>query len=994
MRGKLFASLRVRLLLLMMLAVLPPFVLILYNGFEQRRAATREAEQQAHRLARLVTSSHIRLVETSRQLLTVLSHLPAVRAVDPERCNPLLAELLQQYPLYANLGVTTAEGLIMCSGLPIASPIPAGDRLWFQRAVQTKRFVVGDYQVGRITGKRTVNFSVPVLSPLGKVEAVVFAALDLDWLTRVAVTARLPAGAVLTAVDRSGTIIARYPDPEKWVGTPAADSPLVRGMLAHRGEGTMEAVGLDGVSRLYAFMPMSPTGSDPTAFVSVGIPAELAYAEADRMLRRSLIFLVGAAVLALVGVWVAEEWLFLRHVRTLAAATTRLRQGDLSARAGVPYDKGELGQLAAAFDEMTAALQQRAAERERAADALRGLNADLDRRVQERTQALEQSVAQIRDLYNKAPCGYHSLGADGVYRQVNDTALQWLGYTREEVEGKMRFEQFLTASSRLRFAEIFPKFKERGVVRDVEFELVRKDGSILPVVINSTAVKDERGQFVMSRSTIFDISERKRIEEELRLFFDVSLDLLCIASLDGYFLKLNAAWTRTLGWSDEELKAQPFLAFVHPDDADATVEAATRLAGGTEVVGFDNRYRCKDGSYRWISWNARAVRERGIIIAAARDITDRKVAEQELRRARDLLDSIVENIPNMVFMKDAKELRFVLFNRAGEELLGRQREEMLGKNDYDFFPKEEADFFTAKDREVLANGKLLEIPAEPIQTKERGTRILHTTKVPMFDERGQPLYLLGISADITDRQRAEEELKQTARELARSNQELEVFAYVASHDLQEPLRAVAGFVQLLQQQYQGKLDARADEYIQFVVSGATRMQALIIGLLEYSRVETHGKPFVPTDCEQVFTEVCANLRVAINESAAVVTHDPLPTVMADPPQLAQVFQNLIANGIKFHGASAPRVHCGVVQFGDEWKFSVRDNGIGFEPKYADKIFVLFQRLHTQREYPGTGLGLAICRRIVERHGGRIWVESTPGAGTTFYFTLPARSELS
>ena len=233
-----------------------------------------------------------------------------------------------------------------------------------------------------------------------------------------------------------------------------------------------------------------------------------------------------------------------------------------------------------------------------------------------------------------------------------------------------------------------------------------------------------------------------------------------------------------------------------------------------------------------------------------------------------------------------------------------------------------------------------------------------------------------------------DERKRTEEELARSNAELQSFAYVASHDLQEPLRMVASYLQLLERRYSGKLDDDADEFINYAVDGATRMQRLINDLLTYSRVSTRGKEFELINCETVLDHTLSNLKIAIEESEAIVTHDPLPTVMADDIQLGQLLQNLTANAIKFRNEKAPHVHISAEQKKGEWIFSVQDNGIGIDPDYKERIFVIFQRLHGMKDYPGTGIGLAVCKRIVERHGGRIWVDSQPGDGCTFYFTIP------
>ncbi|MGE5486313.1 MAG: ATP-binding protein [bacterium] len=236
--------------------------------------------------------------------------------------------------------------------------------------------------------------------------------------------------------------------------------------------------------------------------------------------------------------------------------------------------------------------------------------------------------------------------------------------------------------------------------------------------------------------------------------------------------------------------------------------------------------------------------------------------------------------------------------------------------------------------------------------------------------------------------RSEELYKRLSGELERSNAELEQFAYVASHDLQEPLRMVASYTELLAETYSGQLGPEADKYIAYAAGGARRMQALINDLLEFSRVGRRGEPLADVPIEDALRRALGNLATTLNETNAVIVHDPLPLVRGDLVQLAQVFQNLIGNGVKFRGPEPPRIEIRAQRDRSEWRFSVRDNGIGFDPRYADRIFLLFQRLHGREQYRGTGIGLAVCRKIVERHGGRIWAESEPGRGSTFFFTLP------
>jgi signal transduction histidine kinase len=251
---------------------------------------------------------------------------------------------------------------------------------------------------------------------------------------------------------------------------------------------------------------------------------------------------------------------------------------------------------------------------------------------------------------------------------------------------------------------------------------------------------------------------------------------------------------------------------------------------------------------------------------------------------------------------------------------------------------------------------------------------------------------LPLAAVVAEWRRAQQAIEQQAAELARSNAELEQFAYVASHDLQEPLRMITGFVQLLERRYRDRLDQDAGDFIRYAVDGASRMRDLIHDVLAFARAGATGRAPAPTDCGRALDQAIANLGLAIDESGAVITREDLPTVLADRLQVVQVFQNLLGNAIKFRGERRPEVHVGVERQGSEWVFRVRDNGIGIEPAYTGRIFNVFQRLHGRDRYPGTGIGLAVCKRIIARHGGRIWVESDPGAGSTFYFTLPVAQE--
>jgi PAS domain S-box-containing protein len=371
------------------------------------------------------------------------------------------------------------------------------------------------------------------------------------------------------------------------------------------------------------------------------------------------------------------------------------------------------------------------------------------------------------------------------------------------------------------------------------------------------------------------------------------------------------------------------------------------------------------------------------------EISERKRAEAGLGESQDRLVGIVNSAMDAIITIDAEQ-RIILFNAAAEQMFRCAAATAIGQPLDQFIPERfrllHREHIRAFDQTGITNRTMGALGAVR-GLRADGEEFPIEASISQIEAAGQKLFTV-ILRDITERKRAEEKLKQTLTELERSNAELQQFAYVASHDLQEPLRMVASYTQLLARRYKGKLDADADDFIAFAVDGANRMQKLINDLLAYSRVGTRGKELEPTDSEVVLDQVLANLQVAVAESSAVVTHDALPTVLADETQLGQLLQNLIGNALKFRNTQPPQVHISATRKGDEWLFSIRDNGIGLEPQYAERIFVIFQRLHGKAEYPGTGIGLAICKRIVERHGGRIWVESQPGRGTTFYFTLP------
>ncbi len=378
------------------------------------------------------------------------------------------------------------------------------------------------------------------------------------------------------------------------------------------------------------------------------------------------------------------------------------------------------------------------------------------------------------------------------------------------------------------------------------------------------------------------------------------------------------------------------------------------------------------------------------------EIDERKQAEQKIERLRIEKELLLNSAGEGIFGLDS-DGNHTFVNPVAAEMLGYAIEELLNKHSHAMchhtkadgspYPEDECPIYKA-----FKDGSVHHVRDEVFWRKDHSSFPVAYTSTPIKED-GKLVGAVVTFRDITERKRAEEKLTHAMVELARSNAELEQFAYIASHDLQEPLRMVSSFVQLLEKRYKGKLDQDADDFINYAVDGANRMQRLITDLLAYSRVGSRGKQFKPVSSEVALDRALSNLQVIIKQSGAVVTRDPLPVVMGDDIQLGQLFQNLIGNAIKFCGDRAPYIHISADQQEGEWVFSICDNGIGIEPEYLGRIFLIFQRLHDRKKYPGTGIGLAICKKVVERHGGGIWADSKSGGGSTFYFTIPAQSEL-
>ncbi|MBA3672543.1 MAG: PAS domain S-box protein [Gemmatimonadaceae bacterium] len=383
--------------------------------------------------------------------------------------------------------------------------------------------------------------------------------------------------------------------------------------------------------------------------------------------------------------------------------------------------------------------------------------------------------------------------------------------------------------------------------------------------------------------------------------------------------------------------------------------------------------------------------EDGVLVTAAvRDITVRKAADRHVVQMERRYRGLLEAAPDAIIVVNEAGL-IMLVNRQAEQQFGYHRDELLGHVVTNIIPAGFAERVIADGLRPAAEALMQHIGTGiELEGRRKDGSVFPIEMMLSPLESEEEVLVTAAIRDASRRKAADAELLAKVEELHRSNEELEQFAAIASHDLQEPLRMVASYTQLLARRYAGRLDADADEFIAFAVDGANRMQRLIRDLLTFSRVRSKGVELTNTSSDDAICRALENLQGAIEESGAVIRHDSLPAVLADAMQLVQLFQNLVGNSIKYRGMETPHIDVSAVPTGDDkWKFAVRDNGMGIAPEYHEKIFGMFQRLHERDAFSGTGIGLAICRKIVERHGGTLLVESMPGEGATFYFTLAA-----
>lgn len=508
----------------------------------------------------------------------------------------------------------------------------------------------------------------------------------------------------------------------------------------------------------------------------------------------------------------------------------------------------------------------------------------------------------------------------------------------------------------------------------------------------------DMGSHVIAPKQTFE--SLKESQKNYKTLFELSPTYTVLLGLDGTIKNFNKETEQFAGIPKEKLISMRFteLDFVPEAEKHAHVERISKLVNGEPVEPFESRIIDQSGEIHWIDVHSALLKKENAppeVLVSCNDITERKKTENALKESEEKFRQIAENIGEVFWIIDPKMSRIIYISPAYEWIWGRTCQSLYDN------PKSWIDTIHPEDRDRAVEritGKSYRIDDvnegfEYRVIRPNGDVVwIWAQAFIIADESGETSRIAGVASEITGYKKAEQEIKSLLNELKRSNEELQQFAYITSHDLQEPLRTIASFTQLMERRYKGKLDDDADEFMGYIVDASVRMKQMIMDLLEYSRVGTRQEMYQAIPLESKLNDVLVNLNDLIERSRAKITHDPLPVVFGDESQLLLLLQNLITNAIKFRKENEPpRIHISSAcdHERNEYVFSISDNGIGIEEQYFDRIFTIFQRLHTRDEYQGTGIGLSVAKRIVERHGGKIWVESEFGEGSTFYFSIPA-----
>ncbi|WP_078832571.1 PAS domain-containing sensor histidine kinase [Sediminibacterium ginsengisoli] len=613
------------------------------------------------------------------------------------------------------------------------------------------------------------------------------------------------------------------------------------------------------------------------------------------------------------------------------------------------------------------------------------------------------SVYQL--LIENAMDAFFIAGPNGSILEANRAACDMFGYTEEEMK-RIGWDKIIDYT-----AETLERLRaERKRTGKIKGELtgIRKNGKYFPVSFSSVILSGTSDEDQVVSVVIRDITERKQLEAELhaneqrfRALVENSMDMIMQVNAEREITYVSPATCRIMGMDAAELTGKRMKDLMHEEDVQRLLPGFERfLSEPGTTISSEYRVKIKDGSYLWVEGSVtNLLHLKGLesLVINQRDISEKKQREQELLKSNERFHYAAKATNDAIWDWDVESGTILRIGDGLKNLFGYDPVVASANPNFwtDSIHPDDLSRVLEKRNKVLYHSPNLYWDDEYRVVKADGKyAYIYDKGYIIRNPEGKPIRVIGATQNVSPRREAEalllelnNRLKRRAEELAASNIELERFAYVASHDLQEPLRMVSSFLQLFKKKYHNQIDETADQYIHFAIDGAERMRKLILDLLEYSRVGSNREGFEETDLNKLLSEMVAFFNRLISDTGAVINIGPMPEIWANRTQISQLFQNLVGNAIKYSGDKTPEISISYTDEPEKYIFHVQDNGIGIDPVNFNKIFVIFQRLHSKRDYSGTGIGLAICKKIVEKHGGTIWVESEPGKGSRFSFSI-------
>lgn len=982
-----FSSLRFRLIILVLFAISPSLIITLYTSIEEKNIATSQIKKEIHQLTYLILSNQNQLIEGIKNFLFIISQLPQVKIGDPELCPKLFKNFLKESPEYLNLGIANIKGDIIASGLPLTKRINISDRIYFKLALKTKRFSIGEYQIGRISGKPSINFGHPVWDNSGQLRGILFIALDLRWINKLCENTDLPQGSEISIIGQDGLILAHHPEPEKWVGRIFSNMETLKRSSSDRGN-LYEANGLDGKRRFYASYLISNPQYSGNIYLSVGIPSDVVFSKVNKVLNRSIIILIIIGSLALFSAIIAGNLLILRCLNPIINAAKRLGSGDMSARTGVTSGINEITQIAITFDEMADSLEKKFQEQKRTQDALK------------------KSEERFKEITNLLPDIIFETDDKGYLTFANQRAFEFFGYTQDDLSRGLNVFEMVAKEDYERAKESFGKALIGEISRD-ELNLITKDGKIFPAIIQASPIVRD-GKPIGLRGVVVDISERKDIENKLRenmevlkTFINSNPETMLLIDEKGTILIANETFCKRINMRLEEIIGTCLYDILPKDIAILRKSYIDKVFNiGRPILWEDMRQdRIYENHICPIfdeNGNVSKISILGI------DITERKKMEEDLKKSELKFRQLFDEAPIGYHEFDI-EGRITEVNKTELNMLGYLKEEMIGHFIWEFT----AEGISKQIIEAKISGEIpFDHPIEGKFRKRDGTLIsVMITDRILHDSEGKVIGIRSTLQDLT-KLKETEKAKEILEEQFRQSQKMEAIGRLAggiAHDFNNLLTIIKGYSQLSLLGLNQNDPLR--ESLNEIQRAADRASNLTRQLLAFSRkqimeLKSININLIVRDLEKMLSRI-------IGEDIELILNlaDDLGMVNADPGQIEQVIMNLVVNardampeGGKLIIETAnveldedyAKMHIGVKP-GSYVMLSVSDTGIGMTREIREKIFEPF--FTTKEKGKGTGLGLSTVFGIVKQSGGNIWVYSEPGHGSIFKIFLPREDKI-